>query len=207
VVEQVRAAEAPDTLLLLEHPHVFTMGRRGLAEHLLWDEAERARREVDLVWSDRGGDATYHGPGQLVGYPILDLAANGLDLLVYLRTLEASLISYLAELGISGAPVPGLTGVWVGDAKVAAIGVKSNGGVVSHGFALNLTTDLDYFEGIVPCGIPDIKATSVEGLTGRRIPTEQSAHDYSAHFARSLGLELTWSPLLPVPVPAAATGR
>jgi lipoyl(octanoyl) transferase len=207
LVEQVRAGEAPDTLLLLEHPHVFTMGRRGLAEHLLWDDAERARREVELVWSDRGGDATYHGPGQLVGYPILDLAANGLDLLVYLRTLEASLISYLAELGISGSPVPGLTGVWVGDAKVAAIGVKSNAGVVSHGFALNLTTDLDYFEGIVPCGIPDKKATSVEVLTGSRITTERAARDYAAHFARSLDLQLAWSPGLEEPVRAAGTGR
>jgi lipoyl(octanoyl) transferase len=193
LVEQVRAGEAPDTLLLLEHPHVFTMGRKGLAEHLLWDEDERRRRRVDLVWSDRGGDATYHGPGQLVGYPILDLAANGLDLLVYIRSLEASLISYLAELGISSAAVPGLTGVWVGDAKVAAIGVKSNGGVVSHGFALNLTTDLDYFGGIVPCGIRDRTVTSVEALTGQRIPTEDAARRYLPHLAAALDLELDWS--------------
>ena len=190
LVEQVRAGAAEDTLLLLEHPHVYTMGRKGTAEHLLWDEAERERREVDLVWSDRGGDATYHGPGQLVGYPIIDLARHGLDLLVYLRTLEDSLISYLAELGIAGAAVPGLTGVWVNDAKVAAIGVKFNGGVVSHGFALNLTTDLEYFEGIVPCGIADKKATSVERLTGRRLTTEAAAEAYSEHFARAFSVEL-----------------
>src|SRR5438270_388781 len=131
LVEGCKAGTAPDTLLLLKHPHVFTLGRRGTVDHVLWDETERRRREVELVWSDRGGDATYHGPGQLVGYPVLDLAANGLDLLDYLRRLEGSLISYLRTLGVEGAPVPGLTGVWVGDAKVAAIGVKSLGGVVA----------------------------------------------------------------------------
>ena len=202
LVEQVRADDAPDTLLLLEHPHVYTMGRKGTAEHLLWDEAERDRRGVDLVWSDRGGDATYHGPGQLVGYPILDLSRHGLDLLVYLRTLEASLIDYLAELGLAGAAVPGLTGVWVSDAKVAAIGVKFNGGVVSHGFALNLTTDLEYFEGIVPCGIADREATSVERLKGRRIATETAAHHYAEHFAKAIGVELDWKARLPEPVGA-----
>jgi lipoyl(octanoyl) transferase len=202
LVEEVRAGTSPDTVLFLEHPHVFTMGRRGLAEHVLWNEAERRRRSVELVWSDRGGDATYHGPGQLVGYPILDLAANGHDLLDYLRSLEASLIAYLAELGIPGAAVPGLTGVWVADAKVAAIGVKFNGGVVSHGFALNLTTDLDYFEGIVPCGIADKKATSVEALTGRRVGVEEAAHAYVPHLARALGLELAWSASQPQPARA-----
>src|SRR5579859_175671 len=186
LVEEVRAGGAPDTVLFLEHPHVFTMGRKGLAEHVLWDEAERERRRVELIWSDRGGDATYHGLG----------------LLVYLRSLESSLIAYLAELGIESAAVPGLTGVWVGDGKVAAIGVKFNGGVVSHGFALNLTTDLDYFEGIVPCGIVDKTATSVEALTGRRIGTEEAARAYAPHLARALGLELEWAASLPEPARA-----
>jgi lipoyl(octanoyl) transferase len=198
----VRAGTDAATLLLLEHPHVYTIGRKGVADHVLWDDAERSRRQVELVWSDRGGDATYHGPGQLVGYPILDLGANGLDLLVYLRTLEESLISYLAELGIAGAAVPGLTGVWVGDEKVAAIGVKFNGGVVSHGLALNLTTDLEYFEGIVPCGIADKKATSVERLTGVRVPTERAARDYAGHLSRALGVTLDWTASLPQPVGA-----
>jgi lipoyl(octanoyl) transferase len=197
LVEEVRAGEAPDTLLLLEHPHVYTMGRKGTAEHLLWDEAERERREVDLVWSDRGGDATYHGPGQLVGYPIIDLARHDLDLLVYLRTLESSLIAYLAELGLVGGAIPGLTGVWVDDAKVAAIGVKFNGGVVSHGLALNLTTELEYFEGIVPCGITDKNVTSVERLSGVRLPTENAAHAYAEHFARAFAVELNWAARLP----------
>ena len=202
LVEAVRAGAEPDTVLLLEHPHVFTMGRRALAEHVLWDEAERARRQVELVWSDRGGDATYHGPGQLVGYPVLDLAANGLDLLDYIRGLEASLIAYLAGLGIESSSVPALTGVWVGDAKVAAIGVKSNGGVVSHGFALNLTTDLDYFGGIVPCGITDRTVTSVAALTGDRIAPERAAAAYLPHLARALGL--TVSALTLVASPAGA---
>jgi lipoyl(octanoyl) transferase len=206
LVEQVRAGDAPDTLLLLEHPHVYTMGRKGTAEHLLWDETERERRGVDLVWSDRGGDATYHGPGQLVGYPILDLDRHGLDLLVYLRTIEESLIAYLAELGLVGAAVPGLTGVWVDDAKVAAIGVKFNGGVVSHGFALNLTTELDYFQGIVPCGIADKQATSVERLNGRRLATESAAHGYAVSFARAFGVELDWAARLQELVGARRTG-
>ncbi|TMD51956.1 MAG: lipoyl(octanoyl) transferase LipB [Chloroflexi bacterium] len=200
LVESVRAGATGDTLLLLEHPHVYTLGRKGTADHVLWDEAERSRRGVELLWSDRGGDATYHGPGQLVGYPILDLARQELDLLVYLRMLEQSLIDYLAALGIASGPVPGLTGVWVGDAKVAAIGVKSNGGVVSHGFALNLTTDLDYFGGIVPCGLPDKEATSVERLTGRRIGTEEAARAYAAHFITRFGVELEWKAALPEPV-------
>ena len=207
LVDRVRAGEATDTLLLLEHPNVYTLGRKGTADHVLWDTAERARRKVDLVWSDRGGDATYHGPGQLVGYPILDLGRRGLDLLVYLRTLESSLIAYLGELGIEGATVPGLTGVWVGDEKVAAIGVKSNGGVVSHGFALNLTTDLDYFEGIVPCGIADKRATSVERLTGRRTPTAVAARGYAEHFAQAFSVDLDWTEALADPVLAWSRGR
>jgi lipoate-protein ligase B len=156
LVAAVRDRRAPDTLLLLEHPHVFTMGKAATAEHLLWDEGERARRGVDVVWSDRGGEATYHGPGQLVGYPVIDLARFGLTIPQYLEGLETSLIGYLRELGIEAEPgKPGLTGVWRNGEKLAAIGIKLNRSVVSHGFALNLTTDLDYFEGIVPCGHAD----------------------------------------------------
>ena len=193
LVEQVRAGAAPSTLLLLEHPHVYTMGRKANEDNVLWDEAERRRRSVDLVWSDRGGDVTYHGPGQLVGYPVVDLAGNGLDLLVYLRTLEQSLIDYLAGLGIRGSAVPGLTGVWTDAGKVAAIGVKSNGGVVSHGFALNLTTEMDYFGGIVPCGLVDKEVTSVELLTGRSVPTEEGAHAYAHHFSHAFRADLEWT--------------
>jgi lipoyl(octanoyl) transferase len=193
LVEAVRAGERPDTLLLLEHPHVFTIGRKGSADHLLWDESEQRLRSVEVVWSDRGGDATYHGPGQLVGYPILDLRRLGHDIVTYLRTLEGSLISYLAQLGIESAPGgPGLTGVWSAGEKVAAIGVKLNERVVSHGFALNLTTDLDYFGGIVPCGLTDKKATSVEKLGFGPVQTEVAARAYAACFADAFQVRLGW---------------
>jgi len=151
-----------DFLLLLEHPHVFTMGKAALAEHVLLDEAERVRRKVDVVWSDRGGEATYHGPGQLVGYPVLDLAHFDLSIPEYLSRLERSLIDYLKGLGIDSKPGdPGFTGVWHNGEKLAAIGIKLNRSVVSHGFALNLTTDLEYFEGIVPCGHAEKRPASV----------------------------------------------
>ena len=167
LVGELRSGEGQATLLLLEHPHVFTMGKAASPEHLLWDEEERARRGVEVVWSDRGGEATYHGPGQLVGYPVVDLQRLGLTIPEYLARLERSLIAYLAELGIDSEPGrPGLTGVWRGGEKLAAIGVKLNRSVVSHGFALNLTTDLAYFDGIVPCGHAELRPTSVEAVTG-----------------------------------------
>ena len=193
LVEQVRAGAAPSALLLLEHEHVFSMGRRAVIDHVLWDETERRRREVEVVWSDRGGDVTYHGPGQLVGYPILDLAALGTDILSYIRGLERSLIAYLSELGIPSAPGgPGLTGVWSGGAKVAAIGVKLNQHVSNHGFALNLTPDLAYFAGIVPCGLDDKDVTSVQQLGVPQLTVEAAARGYAPHFAREFGCRLVW---------------
>lgn len=193
VVAAIHGGGAPDTLLLLEHPHVFTMGRAASSDHLLWDDAARARRQVDVIWSDRGGEATYHGPGQLVGYPILDLSHFRLTIPRYLERLERSLIDYMSELGIDAqAGEQGLTGVWSRGEKVAAIGIKLNRSVVSHGFALNLTTDLDYFDGIVPCGHAEKRPTSVEALTGRRIGTEAAARDYTRHFAEVFGSSTEW---------------
>jgi lipoyl(octanoyl) transferase len=193
IVSAIRDGRAPDTLLLLEHPHVFTMGKAASADHVLWDEDERSRRHVEVIWSDRGGEATYHGPGQLVGYPIIDLAHFELSIPAYLQKLEQSLIEYLHDLGIDAEPgEPGLTGVWARGEKVAAIGIKLNRSVVSHGFALNLTTDLHYFDGIVPCGHADKRPTSVEALTGRRVDTETAAHDYATHFAKVLGALPQW---------------
>jgi lipoate-protein ligase B len=193
VVAAVREGHAPDTLLLLEHPHVFTLGRAASADDLLWDEAEQAQRQVEVVWSDRGGEATYHGPGQLVGYPILDLKHLGLTIPQYLERLETSLIRYLSELGIDSQPgEPGLTGVWSRGEKLAAIGIKLNRSVVSHGFALNLSTELDYFDGIIPCGHAEKRPTSVEALTGRRIETEMAAHDYARHFGDVFGAGNVW---------------
>lgn len=192
LVAAVRTGESEDVLLLLEHPHVFTVGRRGTMDHVLWDGAERERRGIRLLFSDRGGDATYHGPGQLVGYPILDLRRHGGDILAYLRLLEASLIHYLAGFGLNCQAVPGLTGVWCGGEKVAAIGVKLSESVVSHGFALNLTTDLTYFQGIVPCGLSDKMPTSLERLTGRQVGTHDAAVDYAESFAKEFGVRLQW---------------
>jgi lipoyl(octanoyl) transferase len=191
-VEAVRSGAHPDSLLLLEHPHVFTIGRRGDGSTLLWSEDECSSRGVDLVWSDRGGDATYHGPGQLVGYPILDLQRLGGDVLRYIRALERSLIFYLGSLGIESQPgPPGMTGVWSQGGKVAAIGVKLNQTVTSHGFALNLATDLDIFnQGIVPCGLVGKRATSVLELGGPRVEVADAACGYPEHFGRTFGVAI-----------------
>ncbi len=195
LVAAVRAGAHPDSLLLLEHPHVFTIGRRGDGSTLRWSQAECARHGVDIVWSDRGGDATYHGPGQLTGYPILDLQRLGSDILRHIRDLERSLIAYLRTLGLeSEAGGEGLTGVWTGGAKVAAIGVKLNQHVSSHGFALNLTTDLAIFnEGIVPCGLVGRRATSVLEQGGPRVAVAEAAKSYPAHLAAVLGAGIAWS--------------
>lgn len=193
LVAAVREGREPDTLLLLEHPHVFTMGKAAKAEDVLWSEEERARRGVEVIWSDRGGEATYHGPGQLVGYPVVNLSRLGLSIPGYIQALERSLIAYLSELGVASEPGgSGLTGVWSGGEKVAAIGIKLNRPVVSHGFALNLTTDLSYFEGIVPCGHAELKATSVESLTGHQVDTHAGAEAYARHFAAVFEVQLDW---------------
>lgn len=158
---QQRASDLiPDTLLLLEHPHTYTLGRTGKREHLLIGPKDLQALGALVVDSDRGGDITYHGPGQLVGYPIM-LVTDRRDLLRYIRNLEETVIRALADLGVSGGRIVGLSGVWVGNRKICAIGVKM-GRVTTHGFALNVTTDLSYFGHIVPCGIRDKGVTSIE---------------------------------------------
>jgi lipoate-protein ligase B len=160
------AGEIPDTLVLLEHPPVITLGRAGSTDHLLGSASELEGRGVELVASDRGGDITFHGPGQIVGYAIVDLDARGRDLHRYLRDLETVLIRALEEFGIRAGRADGLTGVWVGDAKVAAIGIRVSRWIAHHGFALNVATDLSYFDLIVPCGLADRRVTSMEALLG-----------------------------------------
>ena len=208
LVAALRAGSGQDWLLLLEHPHVFTLGKAASSADLLWDDAERARRRVEVVWSDRGGEATYHGPGQLVGYPVLDLDDLGITIPRYIELLERSLIDYLAGLGLESVPgEKGLTGVWRHGEKLAAIGIKLNRPVVSHGFALNLTTDLDYFEGIVPCGHAELRPTSVAAAGGGAIPTATAATEYARQFGRTFGVEVEWRPaadLLGSPRAAAA---
>lgn len=200
LVEAVRSGAHPGALLLLEHPHVFTVGRRGNGSTLIWDEEECGRRGVEVVWTDRGGDATYHGPGQLVGYPILNLRELSCDILSHIRLLEVSLIAYLSTLGLKTEPGgPQLTGVWSTVAgsqseKVAAIGVKLNHQLVtSHGFALNLSCDLDIFNcGIVPCGLTGKRATSVLKLSGQRLGVRDAARGYLPHFEAAFGVSAKW---------------
>jgi lipoyl(octanoyl) transferase len=176
---KIAAGELPPTLLLLEHPHTFTFGRRGQAANLLWDEAELKRRRVEVFWVDRGGDVTYHGPGQLVGYPLIPLNVTGLlnpaasgtpslphaDYITYLRKLEQLLIQVLAAFGVRGERLKNLTGVWVNGAKIAAIGVKVDAhGITRHGFALNVHPDMHYWDGIIGCGLAGCSVTSLASL-------------------------------------------
>lgn len=171
LVSARQRGEIPDTLLLLQHPHVFTLGVRVRNDrsHILADEDTLAARHVEVHQTGRGGDVTYHGPGQLVGYPILDLNPDRRDLHRYVRDLEEVLIRTLAAYGVEAGRVTGLTGVWVDNEKIAAIGVRIARWVTSHGFALNVSTDLDYFRLIVPCGITDRGVTSLERVLDRNV--------------------------------------
>ncbi|MCC7447294.1 MAG: lipoyl(octanoyl) transferase LipB [Anaerolineae bacterium] len=172
------ADQIPDTLLLVEHPHTYTLGTSGQDANVLLSPEDMHARGIEIYRVNRGGDVTYHGPGQLVGYPIIKLPAGGdglhADVVSYVRQIEQTLIRALAGYGIAGWPYPGLTGVWVGDselpAKLAAIGVKVTvRRVTMHGFALNVNTDLDYFKGIIPCGISDKPVTSMQIQLGRAL--------------------------------------
>lgn len=153
LVEKRKRGEIPDQLLFVEHPHVITMGRNGRTSNLLASEEMLRQAGVAFHETDRGGDVTYHGPGQIVGYPIVDLREWKRDVVAYVRALEQVIIDALAGFGISGGRVAGATGVWVGDAKIAAIGVHISRWVTSHGFALNVHTNLDFFRYIIPCGL------------------------------------------------------
>lgn len=185
------AGRAPDSLMLLEHPPTYTLGRRALAEDLVYDESQRAARGIALFNVDRGGRATYHGPGQLVGYPIVALGER-YDVLSYLRRLEEALIEVCRGLGVDARRDDEHTGVWVGSNKIAAIGVKITRGTTMHGFALNVTTDLSMFEGIVPCGIEGRWVTSVLAETGVAHPLEEVATRAGREVARALGRRLVW---------------
>jgi lipoyl(octanoyl) transferase len=178
-----QAAEIPDTLLLLEHEPVFTLGRSARRENVLFtDDALRARG-FEIFETGRGGDVTYHGPGQLVGYPILDLSPDRQDVHRYVRDLEEVMVRTCGDYGIAAERVPGLTGAWVGAEKIGAIGVRIARWVTSHGFALNVGTDLSAFGLIVPCGIRDRGVTSLERLLGRAIPMDDVMTRVGSHFA------------------------
>ncbi len=218
---EIARGERPDTLLLLEHPHTYTFGRRGNAENLLWDESTLRQRGVAVHWVDRGGDVTYHGPGQLVGYPLLRLpaiaspslpmlgaGAPAADHVGYIRKLEQALIRALARLGVATGQLNGKTGVWVQadvysrcprchpadrhkPAKIAAIGVKVDAnGVTRHGFALNVNPEMDYFEGIIPCGIREYPVVSLADLMAAPPAMETVAEQVIAAFGEVLQYQM-----------------
>lgn len=181
--ERCLAGTVPDTLLLTEHRPVYTIGRSGDPNHLLAGTSELQEKGVAVFYNDRGGDITYHGPGQLVGYPILDLHNYYLDLHRYLRDIETVVINTLSHFGIKGARVEGYTGVWVGNDKICAIGIKSSRWVTMHGFALNVSTDLSYFDRIIPCGIFEKGITSMRELLGRVVTIEEVVPELLREFA------------------------
>ena len=162
LVEKRKTGDAPDTLVFTEHDPVYTIGaRKGAAGHLVWTEEQLRAAGIAVVATNRGGDITYHGPGQIVGYPVIDLRRRGRDLHAYLRDLEEVLIRSVAAFGLTAGRREGKTGIWIEDRKVAAIGVAVKSWITYHGFALNLDPDLSHFTGIVPCGITDGSVTSM----------------------------------------------
>ena len=185
LVEERKADRIPDTLLLLQHPHVLTIGvKKDGRSHILASPDRLTALGVDVFETGRGGDVTYHGPGQLVGYPILDLNPDRRDVHLYVRDLEEVMIRVCADYGLDAGRVKGFSGAWIGDEKIGAIGVRISRWVTSHGVAFNVTTDVDYFNLIVPCGIADKGVTSVAAKLGR-IPAMAEVEDrFVAHFSQ-----------------------
>ncbi len=187
LVEARKAGAIPDVLLLCEHPHAITLGRNGKSEHLRADNRLLAERNVEFHLTDRGGDITYHGPGQIVGYPIVDLAEHRRDVRWYVEQLEEVMIRAAADFGVAAKRVEGHHGAWVetpaGEEKLGALGVHLSRWVTSHGFAFNVSVDLRYFDLIVPCGISGKRATSLELLLGRGVACERVRERLAAHFA------------------------
>jgi lipoyl(octanoyl) transferase len=187
-----KADRIPDQLLLLQHPPVITLGAksRGDRTHVVASDAVLEEHGVEVVEAGRGGDVTYHGPGQLVGYPIIDLKPDRCDVHRYVRDLEEVMIRAAAAFGVTAGRVAGLTGAWVGNDKLAAIGVRISRWVTSHGFAFNVSTNLDHFDFVVPCGIRDRGVTSLERLVGRRVPLDAVELAVAQSFAEVFGRRL-----------------
>jgi lipoyl(octanoyl) transferase len=184
-----------DVLLFCQHPHTITLGRNGKREHLLASDSVLQQKGVEFHPTDRGGDITYHGPGQIVAYPILNLAAIRRDVVWYVRMLEEVMIRATAEFGVTAGRVAGKSGIWVPSAnhseeKLGAIGIHISRWVTSHGFAYNVSTDLRYFDLIVPCGIADRQATSLEKLLGRAVSIHEAAPPLAKHFGEVFGLTM-----------------
>lgn len=195
----------PNYLLFCEHPHVYTLGRRGSAQHLLATQAILKSQGVNCYWTNRGGDITYHGPGQLVVYPVLDLENFFKDVHRYLRLLEEVVIATLKDYGLSGGMIPGLTGVWLNHqdqhraCKICALGIRTSRWVTMHGLALNINTALQYFTQIIPCGIPDKKVTSMAQALGEVQDVSAVAQTLTRHFVHLFGIEIYPTPLVAVP--------
>jgi lipoyl(octanoyl) transferase len=187
LVAERQAGRIPDQLLLLEHDPVFTLGRNARAANVLLPEETLRERGFEVFETGRGGDVTYHGPGQVVGYPILDLAPDRRDVHRYVRDLEEVMMRTCADYGLEASRVQGLTGTWLGDEKVGAIGVRIARWVTSHGFAFNVSTDLAAFDLIVPCGIRGRGVTSLERRLGRTLPLEEVMDRIAANFAAVFG--------------------
>ena len=190
LVARRKARETGDVLLLLEHPPVITLGRNGDRQHLLSSAELLDEQGIEFVETDRGGDITYHGPGQLVGYPILDLGRIRKDVIWYVRTLEEALIRAAQDFGIRAGRRDKLTGVWVEGCKLAAIGVRISRWITSHGFALNVSTDLGSFKHIVPCGISACPVTSFRELLGRSVNLSQVEESVTGHIGKLFGLRM-----------------
>ncbi len=206
IVAARKADAIEDVLLICEHPHVITQGRNGKREHLLAGENVLRQKGVEFHETSRGGDVTYHGPGQIVGYPILNLAAIRRDVVWYVRMLEEVMIRASADFGVAATRETGKTGIWIAPnvaaadlrgrfahpptEKLGAIGVHISRWVTSHGFAYNVSTDLRFFDLIVPCGIADRKATSLEKLLSRKVDSPEVAKRLKAHFAEVFGLQI-----------------
>ena len=200
LVDQRKRGLIPDQLLVVEHPHVITLGRNGHMSNLLASEEILRRAGIEFHQTDRGGDITYHGPGQVVGYPIFDLREWKRDVVAYVRALEQVLLDSLAEFGLEAGRIPGCTGAWINGKKIAAIGVHISRWVTSHGFALNHTTDLSYFQYIVPCGItkPVTSMRELGAEASRAEVVEALARNFSKHFQREFilrGHEREWPAL------------
>ena len=190
LVGQRKAKLIPDSLLLLEHPPVYTLGRNASREHLLFSQEKLRTLNAQVCETDRGGDVTYHGPGQLVGYPIFDLTQHRRDVSWYMRFLEEVFIGVARDYDIQAERLADAPGVWIGNEKLVALGVHLSRWITSHGFALNVNTDLSYFNWIVPCGLPDKGVTSLAQLLGKRIPMEAVIAKVIEHFGKVFGFEM-----------------
>jgi lipoyl(octanoyl) transferase len=179
-----------DVLLFVEHPHVYTLGKSGSEEHLLKSNDELSNLDATYVKIDRGGDITYHGPGQIVGYPILDLDRYFTDIHKYLRFLEEIIIRTCSDYGIVAGRIDKLTGVWVGDSKICAFGIKCTRWVTLHGFALNVNAHLEYFGNIIPCGISDKKVCSISSLLSRKIDENEVKDRIRYHFEQLFNVKI-----------------